>query len=126
MSNDLLSVKEVANIIGCSVQAVYNRLEKDFKPYLKIKNNKKLLSRGVLNLIEQPSLSSDFKDILKLLERQLEEKDKHIQQLSKQIDQLNERLKEAHQQTNVSQQLHGAEKMLLLQNKSPWWSKKRK
>lgn len=74
---DFLTVKEVAEYAGISVQAVYNRLEKDFKPYLKDNNGKKLLDRKVLQLFDTDKNSSDFnenlKPILNLLEKQNEQ-----------------------------------------------------
>lgn len=43
-----LTVKEVAEQVGISVQAVYKRMEKDFKPYVVEVENKKLLKYEVL------------------------------------------------------------------------------
>jgi DNA-binding transcriptional MerR regulator len=116
--NETLTIKEVATKMGCSVQAVYQRLEKDFKPYLKVIDGKKQLDIKVLDLfVKEPvssTLTSDFKEVLKLLERQIEEKDRQLSVKDKQIEDLNNRLAEAHQMATQAQQLHGAEKVLQL------------
>lgn len=124
MNKDYLTIKEVADIIGCSVQSVYNRLEKDFKPYLKIENKKKVLSKGVLDLIENPSISSDFKenfkDILKIFEKQLEEKDKQLDQKDNQIEQLQKLLDQQQQLTLLNKN-----RTLEIEEKSHWWKRRK-
>lgn len=116
--NDYLSVKEVADYAGLSVQAVYNRLEKDFKPYLKIEKGKKQLNIAVLQLFETPKVSTDFKEnfkpILNLLEKQNEQLQRELDIKNKQIEELNLRLAEAHKMAEQAQQLHGADKALEL------------
>jgi predicted ArsR family transcriptional regulator len=116
---EYLTIKEAADALGVTVQAVYQRLEKDFKPYLKIINGKKRLDKRVLDFsvkaVTSNSLTSDFKDVLKLLEKQLEEKDRQLAAKDKQIEELNKRLAEAHQMATQAQQLHGAEKVLQLE-----------
>jgi len=84
-----LSIKEVATAIGCSVQAVYQRLEKDFKPYFKEENGKKRLDIAVLEHVKQnensTALTSDFKETLKLLETQINKKDLQITHLQTEL-----------------------------------------
>lgn len=115
---EVLTVKEVAECVGISVQAVYNRLEKDFKPYLKIINGKKRLDVAVLQLFETSKNSSDFKEnfkpILNLLEKQNEQLQRELDIKNKQIEELNLRLAEAHKMAEQAQQLHGADKALEL------------
>lgn len=117
--NEYLTIKETADLLGISVQAVYQRLEKDFKPYLKVIEGKKRLNNRVLELFQKEPISSgltsDFKEILKLLEKQLEEKDRQLAVKDTQIEELNNRLAEAHQMATQAQQLHGAEKVLQLE-----------
>ena len=107
-------VKEFARQIGVSSQAVYQRLDKDLKPFLKVINNKKKLDIQAFKLlnsedIEQPiikendkQLTSSLQETLKILSRQLEAKDQ-------QIADLNERLKEAQELNKNSQILLGNE-----------------
>lgn len=84
-----LSIKEVATVMDCSVQAVYQRLEKDFKPYFKEENGKKRLDIAILKYIKQSenptALTSDFKETLKLLENQIGEKDRQIAHLQTEL-----------------------------------------
>lgn len=112
------TVREVASVLGCSVQAVYNRLEKDFKPYLKTENGKKVLDDAVLQYINSTDNSSDFKEsfkeVLKLLEKQNEQLQAELTIKNNQIQELNARLEEAHRMVDYAQQLHGADKALEL------------
>jgi excisionase family DNA binding protein len=45
---EYLTIKEAADILGISRQAVYNKLDNEFTPYLTIENGKKLLNTAVL------------------------------------------------------------------------------
>ncbi len=118
-TKELLTVKEVAEILGVSVQAIYNRLENDLKPYLKIVNGKKRLNKAVLQYITPKENSStfqvDFKGILNLLEKQNEQLSQELKIKNEQIRELNVRLAEAHKMANNAQQLHSADKVLELQ-----------
>lgn len=103
-----LTVKEAADAFGVSVQAVYQRLDKDFKPYLKVVEGKKRLDKRVLELNNKEdvssSLTSDFKEILKLLEKQLEEKDRQLAEKDSQIAELTQTIKAQAQSINADRQ----------------------
>ena len=120
---ELFTVKEVADILGCSVQAVYNRLEKDFKPYLKIENGKKHIDRAVLQLIQPQEDSSEFKtnfkEVLKLLEKQNEQlsnelsiKNKQIEELQKQNAELTSAIKTQAESINADRHTDLAEAII--------------
>ena len=123
-----ISIKEFAYQIGVSPQAIYQRLDKDLKPFLKVIENKKKLSIEAFKLfalkgVEQPidkafdnQLVKTLQDTLKILSRQLETKDQ-------QIADLNERLKEAQELNKNNQILLGSEQSrtnpaLLVDNES--------
>jgi len=55
-----LSIKKFSELAEVSTQAIYNRLNKDLKPYLKFEGNRKYLSDKALNLFatKQPSVQS--------------------------------------------------------------------
>jgi transcriptional regulator with XRE-family HTH domain len=58
MQGDYLTIKEFAEKVGLSVQAIYPRLNGDFKPYLKCFKGKKHLNIEALSLFD----SNNFKD----------------------------------------------------------------
>jgi hypothetical protein len=108
--DDYISVKQFASRAGVTVQAVYQRIDKDLKPFLKVIKGKKFLDikglelfviKEIEQVIEQDLLKS-FKETLKLLTAQLEVKDK-------QIADLNERLREAQELNRNNQILLGGE-----------------
>jgi len=112
------SIKEIADIMGCSVQAVYQRIEKDFKPFLKIENGRKYLDDGILRYIQPKDdssmLENSFKLALNLIEKQNEQLSRELEIKNTQIEELNLRLAEAHQMASNAQRLHGADKVLEL------------
>lgn len=94
-NNEYLTVKEFAAKAGISVQAVYQRLNKDLKPFLKQFKGKKTLNSKGLDLflsndnfkaVEQ-DFKENFKDTLKSLNSQMEVKDKQIADLNLRLEQ---------------------------------------
>ena len=96
MTEELLTIKEVAQRAGVSTQAIYQRLDKDLKPYLQVVDNKKCLKIEVLELfskspLQEPckedyqaldkDLQSDFQAVIETLREQLSQKDKQIETL---------------------------------------------
>lgn len=118
---DYLTVKEFADKAGISVQAIYQRLNKDLKPFLNLYKGKKTINSKGLELFKTTENSkavgqdfqADFKAILNSLNSQMEIKDK-------QINDLNERLDQA-LKLNENQQIllrNEQEKSLLLQHQT--------
>ena len=111
-----LTVKEAADAFGVSVQAVYQRLDKDFKPYLKVVEGKKRLDKRVLELNNKEDVSSgltsDFKEFLKLLEKQIDEKDRQLAEKDRQIAELTETVKTQAQSINADRQKELAGKII--------------
>lgn len=96
MTDELLTIKEVAQRAGVSTQAIYQRLDKDLNPYLQVVDNKKCLKIEVLELFSKSSLQehckedyqaldkdlqSDFQAVIETLREQLSQKDKQIETL---------------------------------------------
>lgn len=110
IEKEFLTIKEVAEIAGVSVQAVYNRVEKDFKPYLKIENGKKWLNKAVLKHFKIEKHSTDFNEnfklILNLVERQNEQLQRELEIKNKQIEALTEALEKAQNSVQAEQALH--------------------
>jgi chromosome segregation ATPase len=115
-----LTIKEFADIVGISTQAVYQRLDKDLKDYYTVIDNKKYLDKDVLTLfrdtVQKNENSSDMVAFIKnendVLNQQLEEKDSLLAKqledlqsacqakelLAKQIETLNQHITELNQQ----------------------------
>ncbi len=103
--SDLLTVQQVAEILKISRQAVYKKIDNEFKPYLHIVNGKKYLDKRSIGIFDEKEDNQKFINLLskslQLLteqneilkaqleqkDRQLEEKDKQISNLQKLIDQ---------------------------------------
>ena len=109
-----ISVKEFAQQIGISSQAVYQRLDKDLKQFVKVVDNKKKLNTKAFELFDlkeivrpvdkvvDNQLTTTLQETLKILSKQLETKDQ-------QIADLNERLKESQELNKNNQILLGGE-----------------
>lgn len=132
--NEMLTVKEVAEIAGVSVQAIYNRLEKDLKPFLIINNGKKRLDKRVLKVIEKASFSTDVKDdikpLLNLIEKQNEQLQRELEIKNKQIEDLSTALAAAQRTAEAAQALHAGTIQKQLTDGEPeknrWWQRKTK
>lgn len=95
------TIKEFADIVGISTQAVYQRLDKDLKEYYTILDGKKYLDKRVLTLFKDVIQKTDgennsdkmafIKTENELLSKQLEEKDSL---LAKQNDDLQSALQQ--------------------------------
>lgn len=90
MKNDYIPIKEFADKVGVSTQAIYQRIEKDLQSYLKIENGKKLLNIKGLELFNikesckdnlqeiDKQLYNTLQDTLNVLKEQIEAKDKQL------------------------------------------------
>lgn len=119
MDKEFLSVAEFSAVKGISKQRVYQRLNKDLKPFVKVVENKKVisikaLSESELKRLEQ-SLEQNFNKVEQPLEQeflylQIETKDKLIESLTKQLESLQEQNSKLTDLLNNSQILLAAEK----------------
>lgn len=86
---EYLSIKDFASRAGVSPQAIYQRLDKDLKSYVKVVDKKKTLSIKALELFEDKQVGQDvtksFQEVLSVLSNQLLEKDKQIAFLQEQL-----------------------------------------
>lgn len=109
MTEGLLTIKEVAQRAGVSTQAIYQRLDKDLKPYLQVVENRKYLAPEVLELFnKKPSqepckegcqvvdkdLQSDLQSVIDALREQLSQKDKQIETLQGELMEQNAHVRE--------------------------------
>lgn len=97
-SKDLLSVKEVAELAGVSVQAIYQRMEKDFKPYVVEVEKRKWLKYSVLKHLADKDSSKKVETCkeVEILEKMVEMLEKENELKQSTIDSLNARLEEEH------------------------------
>ena len=101
--SEYISVSEFASRAGVTCQAVYLRLNKDLKPYLKLDGKRKTVNVEGLKLYQKSSVEQDveqpiaelLKSQLEAKDRQLEVKDHQLEEKDKQIAELLERLKES-------------------------------
>lgn len=118
---ELATVREIAKELNVSVQAVYGMLKGKYKSYLVVKGGKKYVKLEILEALKKGN-SPDQKEkqgqdvpkseILEVLAKQLQEKDR-------QINELNERLREANQ-ININNQVllkEAQEKVKMLEHK---------
>lgn len=103
-----LTIKEVADSLGISRQAVYSKLDKEFKPYLTVENGKKMLKKAVLQNNKEKEVSIDvdknIQSIVNLLDKQNEQLRKELDIKNEQIRELNARLAETTAALVTSQQ----------------------
>jgi len=107
--DEYISIKEFASKVGLTSQAIYQRIDKDLKPFLKLVENKKTLNIKALELfgfkeVEQPIEQGVDKELLKSLQDTLKVLTSQITVKDQQIEALNDRLKEA-QELNRNNQI---------------------
>ena len=96
MNEGLLTIKEVAQRVGVSTQAIYQRLDKDLKEYLQVVDGKKFLKIEALEAFSKSPLqapcqevekgadkefASSLQAVIDTLREQLAQKDKQIEGL---------------------------------------------
>lgn len=98
----VLTVKEVAELMGISKQAVYKKMEKDFKPYVVLVENQKCLKSEVLKQIHSTKQSTkvEHSTSLKSLEKLVEILEKENEKKQQYIDSLQQQLEEERIQRN--------------------------
>ena len=123
---DYISIKEFASKAGVSTQAIYQRIEKDLKGFVKVENGKKLILIAALEFFKYKKEnqvdyqetenclqkndnktkknSSDFKDILEFLQSQLVKKDEQLAEKDKQIAEKDRQLKDLTSALIIEQQ----------------------
>lgn len=112
---DFLTVKEIAKELNVSTQAVYNRLERDLKPYLKVLNGQKMISIKALKDFDATKINNELNafdkqeqrldKIIELLESQLNEKDRQIEKYSERLKELNNTIIDLSQRISEANQI---------------------
>ena len=125
---ELLSIKQVATIVGVSQQAVYKQLNNKLKDYVVEVEGTKKLRREALeevynkaveqklnnndSTVEQP-IQPEIKIVLETLQQQLKEKDEQIRNLQISLD-------KAQNSLDNAQKLHGmdVQRIMALEDKA--------
>lgn len=110
---ETLSIKEFAARVGKSTQAIYQRIDKDLKPYLQVIDKQKRLDIKALSLfvdknIEQDTLQEINKQLVSTLQEQLKIKDAQITALSEELSKEREHSRELSRNNQI---LLGIEKV---------------
>ena len=120
-----LSIKDFAKLVNVSTQAIYQRIDKDLKPFVKLVQGKKTISEEALSLFQnkinnqvackptpddyqaEPSAASDtLKELIGSLQRQLEIKDKQIAEKDEQLKNLTSALLNEQKSAQQAHALH--------------------
>lgn len=155
MEKEYLTVAEFAEKADVTIQAVYQRLVKDLKPYLKIFNGKKHVHirglqvydrKNALKNLKSDSINSTrslkqvepLEEIVELLKKQLEllqseldVKNQQIEDLTEQLRQKDKQIDAANRHVDQANQLTAMSSMKNLQleadnQKVRWWQRFKK
>ena len=96
-----ITVKEFAENVGVSPQAIYKRLATDLKKYVKVVDSKKLINIKAYEHFSLKAIDNEFnkvdnelinqlKEVIDVLKGQLLIKDKQIEELNKRLQECNE------------------------------------
>lgn len=99
-NEQLLTVKQLSNIVGISTQAIYQRLDKDLAIYCQSVNGKRMLKKSVIKLLmpdikketvnnDHNELTISLQDTIKILALQVETMNNQLLVKDKQIEELN-------------------------------------
>lgn len=135
MSQEYLTIKEFAEKVGKTKQAIYQQVKGRLKPYCKVEQGVTFIEISAIerfypnteadnsvksNLsgssqVEQVENSNDKTILYDILRKELEEKNRQLEVKDKQINDLNERLAEALQTLNQQQTLNAVDKKKILE-----------
>ena len=80
--NDFLTISEFATASGVTSQAIYKRLQKDLKAFVKVENGKKYINKDGLKLFNKTEkdnpVNNELQKVIELLQEQLKAKDEQI------------------------------------------------
>lgn len=129
--NEYLSIKEFADAVGVSKQAVYQRLRGTLKPYVSIKDGVKYLNIRALELYEgddavkklkknnqEESNNVQVDSMVELLKRELDQKNKQIDELHKLLEQSQVNLSQAQYRLQLIEDQRNEQPE---EKKEPWW-----
>jgi predicted DNA-binding protein YlxM (UPF0122 family) len=104
MEKQWLSITEVAKEMNVSYQAVYKRLNTNFKPYVKKVKGRLMLSAEILDEYKVIEVKENIKPVQYKVETQeiIDTLNDHIKSLKKELDEKDEQIKTLHDLLNQS------------------------
>ena len=104
MEKQWLSITEVAKEMNVSYQAVYKRLNTNFKPYVKKVKGRLMLSAEILDEYKVIEVKENIKPVQYKVETQeiIEALNDHIKSLKKEVNEKDEQIKTLHNLLNQS------------------------
>lgn len=134
-----ISVSELSKLLGVSRQAVYKRLTGDLQPYVNEVDGKKWLDIAVLEYLNLQEVDNQktikVDEVVSVLTKELDIKNKQIEQLQEQIKQLTSSLDNVTASLMAAQALHANQVKQLEAGsnvdieepiKKHWWQRKKK
>jgi len=104
MEKQWLSITEVAKEMNVSYQAVYKRLNTNFKPYVKKVKGRLMLSAEILDEYRVLEVKENVNQVQYKVETQeiIDALNDHIKSLKKELDEKDEQIKHLHDLLNQS------------------------
>lgn len=98
MEKQWLSIKEVAEEMNVSYQAVYKRLNSNFKPYVKKVKGRLMLSAEILDKYKVEGVEKNINQVQYKVENKeiIDALNEHIKSLKKELEGKDEQIKELH------------------------------
>ena len=98
MEKQWLSIKEVAEEMNVSYQAVYKRLNTNFKPYVKKVKGRLMLSAEILDKYKVEGVEKNINQVQYKVENKeiIDALNEHIKSLKKELEGKDEQIKELH------------------------------
>ena len=98
MEKQWLSIKEVAEEMNVSYQAVYKRLNTNFKPYVKKVKGRLMLSAEILDKYKVEGVEKNINQVQYKVENKeiIDALNDHIKSLKKELEGKDEQIKELH------------------------------
>lgn len=125
MKTEYLSIKDFAERVGVSQQAIYKQLNNKLKKYIKVVENKKFLHISALdeyikpqeNSTDEQQLLNMLQTNLKVLQEQLSVKDRLIEELTQQAKEKDMIIADMSKSLLIVQEERKADKFLMVKEK---------
>ena len=135
MEKEYLSIKDFANEVGVSQQAIYKQLNNKLKPYLRVVENKKMLEKTALSLFSKDEKCNEVEQqLINFLQTELNVLRSELNAKNEQIRELQKALEKEQHSLSQAQMLNAMDKQKILEledkqqknsEKKKWWQLKK-